>query len=107
MSVLPAIFQIAQEGNHLTYSRLPTHRNFVHGGPIGRAAQVHFAQGKRKGSKMAAPGKKTPKKHFVEIPNDISKMSDAQIDAWAKKVHTQLIPLLKAEGSKGGSEDNA
>lgn len=106
MSVASAIFQIAQEGNHLTRSRLPTNRNFVHGGPTGRAAQVHSALGKRKGSKMATPGKKTPKKHFVEIPNDISKMSDAQIHAWAQKVFNQLIPVLKAEGSKDENGDN-
>ena len=56
---------------------------------------------------MATPGKKTPKKHFVEIPNDISKMSDAQIEAWAKKVYEQMIPTLKAEGSKKENGDNA
>ena len=107
MSVPPAIFQIAQEGSHLTRSRLPTNRNFVHGGPTGRAAQAHSALGKRKGIKMATPGKKPPKKHFVEIPNDISKMSDAQIEAWAKKVYEQMIPTLKAEGSKKENGDNA
>ena len=107
MSVASAIFQIAQEGNHLTRSRLPTNRNFVHGGPTGRAAQVHFTQGKRKGIDMAISGKKPPKKHFVEIPNDISKMSDAQIHAWAEKAYNQLIPVLKAEGFKTNSEDKA
>ena len=107
MSVPPAIFQIAQEGNHLTRSRLPTNRNFVHGGPTGRAAQPHSALGKRKGIEMATPGKKPPKKHFVEIPKDISEMSDAQIKAWAKEVYNQLIPLLKAEESKTNSEDNS
>lgn len=100
MSVVAAIFQIAQEGNHLTYSRLPTNRNFVHGGPTGRAAQQHLALGKRKGIEMATPNKKPPKKHFVEIPTDISEMSDAQIDAWAEKAYNQLIPALKAEESK-------
>ena len=82
MSVPPAIFQIAQEGNHLTRSRLPTNRNFVHGGPAGRAARTHLALGKRKGIKMASPGKKSLKKHFVEIPNDISEMSDDEQSAW-------------------------
>ena len=106
MSVAPAIFQLAQEGNHLTCCRLPTNRNFVHGGPTGRAAQAHSALGKRKGIKMATPGKKPPKKHFVEIPNDISKMSDAQIKEWAEKVYNQLIPVLKAEGSKEEIGDN-
>ena len=103
----PAIFQLAQEGNHLTCCRLPTNRNFVHGGPTGRAAQAHTALGKRKGIKMATPGKKPPKKHFVEIPTDISKMSDAQIEEWAKKAYNQLIPVLKAEGSKEKNGDNA
>ena len=106
MSAPPAIFQIAQEGNHLTRSRLPTNRNFVHGGPTGRAAQVHLALGKRKGIDMATPGQNPPKKHFVEIPNDISEMSDAQIEAWAEKVFNQLIPVLKAEGSKEENGDN-
>ena len=82
MSVLPAIFQIAQEGNHLTYSRLPTNRNFVHGGPTGRAAQTHLALGKRKGIEIATAGKKPPKKYFVEIPNDISEMSEEDKRAW-------------------------
>ena len=107
MSVPPVIFQIAQEGNHLTRSRLPTNRNFVHGGPIGRAAQVHLALGKRKGIEMATPSKKLPKKHFVEIPTDISKMSDAQIKAWAETAYNQMIPTLKAEGSKEENGDNA
>ena len=56
---------------------------------------------------MATPGKKPLKKHFVEIPNDISEMSDAQIKSWAEKVYNQLIPVLKAEGSKTNSEDSA
>ena len=106
MSVPPAIFQIAQEGNHLTRSRLPTNRNFVHGGLTGRAAQPHSALGKRKGIEMATPGKKPPKKHFVEIPKDISEMSDAQIKAWAKEVYNQLIPVLKSEESKEENGDN-
>ena len=106
MSAPPAIFQIAQEGNHLTCSRLPTNRNFVHGGPTGRAAQTHSALGKRKGLEMATPGKKPTKKHFVEIPNDFSEMSDAQIKTWAKKAYNQLIPNLKAERSKEGNGDN-
>jgi hypothetical protein len=67
---------------------------------------VHFAPGKRKGIEMTTPGKKPPKKHFVEIPNDISEMSDAQIKEWAEKVYNQLIPVLKAEGSKEENGDN-
>ena len=55
---------------------------------------------------MATPDKKPPKKHFVEIPKDISEMSDAQIEAWAKEVYNQLIPVLKAEGSKEENGDN-
>ena len=55
---------------------------------------------------MNKPGKKPPKKHFVEIPNDISEMSDAQIEAWAEKAYNQLIPVLKAEGSKEENGDN-
>ena len=56
---------------------------------------------------MNQPAKKPPKKHFVEVPTDISEMSDAQIKEWAEKVYNQLIPVLKAEGSKEKSEDNA
>ena len=99
MSVAGATFQIAQEGNHLTCCRLPTNRNFVHGGPTGRAAQAHSALGKRKGIEMATPGKKPPKKHFVEIPKDISEMSDAQIKAWAEKATEHIVPILKREAA--------
>lgn len=56
---------------------------------------------------MATPAKKPPKKHFVEIPNDFSEMSNAQIKAWAEKAYEQLIPVLKAEGSKEENGDNA
>lgn len=55
---------------------------------------------------MASPGKNLPKKHFVEIPNDISVMSDAQIKEWAENVYNQLIPVLKVEGSKEENGDN-
>ena len=106
MSVVGATFLIAQEGNHLTCCRLPTNRNFVHGGPTGRAAQLHIALGKRKGIEMGTPDKKQQKKHFVEIPNDISEMSDAQIEEWAEKAYAQLIPVLKAEGAKEENGDN-
>lgn len=106
MSVAPAIFQIAQEGNQLTCCRLPTNRNFVHGGPSGRAAQRHLALGKRKGIEMTTPGKNPPKKHFVKIPNDISEFTAAQIEAWAEKVYNQLIPILKAEESNKENGDN-
>ena len=58
MSPPTAIIHLAQEGNHLSYSRLPTNRNFVHGGPTGRAAQMHLALGKRKGMIMDTPDKK-------------------------------------------------
>ena len=81
MSVESAIFQLAQEGNHLTCSRLPTNRNFVHGGPIGRAAQRHLALGKRKGIAMVTSHKKPAKLHLFEIPTDISEFTDAQIRA--------------------------
>ena len=55
---------------------------------------------------MATPGKKSPKKNFVEISNDISEMSDAQIKAWAEKVYDQLISVLIAEGSKEENGDD-
>ena len=61
---------------------------------------------KRKGIEMATSNKKPTKKHFVEIPKDISEMSDAQIKAWAKEVYNQLIPVLKAEESKEENGDN-
>lgn len=48
------------------------------------------ASKKVKGIAMSISKKKPPKKHFVEIPTDISKMSDAQIDAWAEKAYSQL-----------------
>ena len=107
MSVPPAIFQIAQEGNHLTRSRLPTNRNFVHGGPTGRAAQAHSALGKRKGTEMATPANKQPMKHFVEIPKDISEMSDAQIKAWAKEVYREFSLVVNDEVVKKTEENDS
>ena len=82
MSVPPAIFQIAQEGNHLTYSRLPTNRNFVHGGPTGRAAQVHVALGKREDTTMTTPDKNQPKKHFFKIRINFYELRGGEKNAW-------------------------
>ncbi|MDP1852570.1 MAG: hypothetical protein Q8K48_09215 [Candidatus Planktophila sp.] len=98
MSVPPAIFQIAQDGNHLTRSRLPTNRNFVHGGPTGRAAQAHLALGKRKGIEMASSGKKQPRKHFFNIPTNFYELSDEEQSAWtlkiAKVLHREMVEGL-------------
>ena len=56
---------------------------------------------------MATPGKKPPKKHFVEIPKDISKMSDAQIKAWAGEVHREFSLVVKDEVvKKAGKNDS-
>ena len=80
------IIGIAQEGNHLTYSRLPTNRNFVHGGPTGRAAQVHIALGKREDTTMDTPDKKQPKKHFFKIPANYFELSEEEQDAWTREI---------------------
>ena len=100
MSVPPAIFQVAQEGNHLTYSRLPTNRNFVHGGPTGRAAQFHLALGKRKGMIMDTPDKKQPRKHFFKIPANFYELSEEAQNAWT----LQIAQALNREIVKGDSE---
>ena len=81
LSVATAIIHLAQEGNHLTRSRLPTNRNFVHGGPTGRAAQLHLALGKRKGMIMDTPDKKQPRKHFFKIPDNFYELSEEEQDA--------------------------
>jgi hypothetical protein len=80
------IIGIAQEGNHLTYSRLPTNRNFVHGGPTGRAAQVHIALGKREDTTMATPDKKEPKKHFFKIPANYFELSEEEREAFCQDI---------------------
>ena len=85
------IIGIAQEGNHLTYSRLPTNRNFVHGGPTGRAAQVHIALGKREDTTMTTPDKNQPKKHFFKIPANFFKRSQAEQDAFYDLVVDTLL----------------
>ena len=100
MSVAPAIFQLAQEGNHLTCCRLPTNRNFVHGGPTGRAAQVHLALGKRKGIKMATPDKKQPRKHFFKIPANFYELSDEEENAWT----LQIAKVLHGEMDEGDDD---
>ena len=105
MSVAMVIIQLAQEGNHLSYSRLPTNRNFVHGGPTGRAAQKHVALGKRKGMIMDTPDKNQPKKHFFEIPANYFELSDDDQQAWilqiAQVLHGEVDegPIKKQAGS--------
>ena len=84
------IIGIAQEGNHLTYSRLPTNRNFVHGGPTGRAAQVHIALGKREDTTMDTPDKKQPKKHFFKIPANYFELSEEERQAFCLEIATIL-----------------
>ena len=90
MSVAIVTIGIAQEGNHLTYSRLPTNRNFVHGGPTGRAAQMHLALGKRKGMTMDTPDKKQPRKHFFTIPANFYELSNEEQDAWTQEIAEAL-----------------
>jgi len=93
------IIGVAQEGNHLTYSRLPTNRNFVHGGPTGRAAQVHVALGKREDTAMATPDNKQPKKHFFKIPANFDKSSQEEQKAFYELVVAALL------GEKEGDEE--
>ena len=85
-----AIIQLAQEGNHLTYSRLPTNRNFVHGGPTGRAAQMHMALGKRKGMIMDTPDKEQPQKHFFKIPANFYELSEEEQNSWIQQIASNL-----------------
>ena len=86
MSVGVVIIEIAQEGNHLTYSRLPTNRNFVHGGPTGRAAQVHIALGKWEDTPMTTPDKNQPKKHFFKIPANYFELSEEEREAFCLEI---------------------
>ena len=99
MSVAFVIIGIAQEGNHLTYSRLPTNRNFVHGGPTGRAAQVHIALGKREDATMTTPDKKEPKKHFFKIPANYFELSEEERRAFSLHIATILHADADAEDS--------
>ncbi len=94
------IIGIAQEGNHLTYSRLPTNRNFVHGGPTGRAAQVHIALGKREDTTMTTPDKKQPKKHFFKIPANFDKSSQEE----QKAFYDQIIATLDKQRQEDEDE---
>lgn len=90
MSVAIVKIGIAQEGNHLTYSRLPTNRNFVHGGSTGRAAQKHMALGKRKGMIMDIPDKNQPQKHFFQIPANFYELSEEEQSAWILQMASKL-----------------
>ena len=96
MSVAFVIIGVAQEGNHLTYSRLPTNRNFVHGGPTGRAAQVHVALGKREDTIMATPDKNQPKKHFFKIPANYFELSEEERRAFS----LNIAAILHADAEK-------
>ena len=80
------IIGIAQEGNHLTYSRLPTNRNFVHGGPTGRAAQVRIALGKREDMTMTTPEKNESKKHFFKIPANYFELSEEEREVFCQDI---------------------
>ena len=91
------IIGIAQEGNHLTYSRLPTNRNFVHGGPTGRAAQVHIALGKREDTTMATPDKSEPKKHYLKIPSNYFELSEEEREAFCLEIADILLADADAE----------
>ena len=86
MSVGVVIIGIAQEGNHLTYSRLPTNRNFIHGGPTGRAAQVHIALGKWEDTTITTPDKNQPKKHFFKIPANYFELSEEEQEAFCLEI---------------------
>ena len=86
MSVGVVIIGIAQEGNHLTYSRLPTNRNFIHGGPTGRAAQVHIALGKWEDTTVTTPDKNQPKKHFFKIPANYFELSEEEREAFCLEI---------------------
>ena len=101
MSVGVVIIGIAQEGNHLTYSRLPTNRNFVHGGPTGRAAQVHTALGKREDTTMDTPDKKQPKKHFFKIPANYFELSKEERQAFCLEIAT----ILDADAEEDEEEE--
>ena len=101
MSAAVVIIGIAQEGNHLTYSRLPTNRNFVHGGPTGRAAQVHVALGKREDTTMTTPDKKQPKKHFFKIPANFDKSSQEEQNAF----YDQIIATLDKQRQEDEEEE--
>ena len=94
------IIGIAQEGNHLTYSRLPTNRNFVHGGPTGRAAQVHIALGKREDTTMSTPDKSQPKKHFFKIPANYFELSEEEQRAF----HEYIAAILDADDEETEGE---
>jgi hypothetical protein len=100
MSVGVVIIGIAQEGNHLTYSRLPTNRNFVHGGPTGRAAQVHIALGKREDTTMATPEKNEPKKHFFKIPANYFELSEEEQEAFC----LEIADILHADAEEDDSQ---
>ena len=96
-----AVIQLAQEGNHLSYSRLPTNRNFVHGGPTGRAAQLHMALGKRRGMIMDTPDKKQPRNHFFKIPANIYELSYEEQSTWT----LQIVRVLHGEIVEGDGVD--
>ena len=91
---------IAQEGNHLTYSRLPTNRNFVHGGPTGRAAQVHIALGKREDTTMTPPDKNGPKKHFFKIPANYFELTEEEREAFC----LEIAAILHADAEEDDAQ---
>ena len=75
----------------------------MHGGPTGRAAQLHMALGKRKGMIMDAPDNKQPRKHFFKIPANFYELSNEEQSAWtlqiARLLHGEIV-----EGEKMSSD---
>ncbi len=70
---------------------MPTNRNFVHGGPTGRAAQQHLALGKREDTIMNSLKKNHPKKVFFKIPDNYAASSDAEKNAFYEMVVAALL----------------
>ena len=53
---------------------------------------------------MSTSGKPIPKRHYFELPQDISKMTDAEIDTFATELYKRIMsvmPNTEKEGEKG------
>jgi len=43
---------------------------------------------------MVKPEGSSPDRHYFELPQGISKMSDAEIEAWAAELYERIVSVM-------------
>lgn len=56
---------------------------------------------------MPTPDKPIPKRHYFKLPQEINKMADAEIDAFAAELYERIMSVMPNtlnENEKGGEK---